>query len=206
MTRLPARARRRPGPQSCPTAKQTAPGPGRPGTSLPQDRRGRAQRSPPDPPWADEPAVLLGLRASRSASRTGEKLAHGAATPLRSRRLSKRLDSRRLDGGPGAVRWGRARGAPGLAAGRPPPRPPRAAAPEAGSPTGPPLPSPASLAAVPDASERVVRSKRGSPSRGKRSVGRTSPGAKDGPGFGALCAAGWWGTPVGRLRSMNGTF
>lgn len=54
--------------------------------------------------------------------------------------------------------------------------------------------------------KRVVRSKRGSPSRGKRSMGRTSPGAKDGPGFGALCAAGWWGTPVGRLRSMNGTF
>lgn len=24
-------------------------------------------------------------------------------------------------------------------------------------------------------------------------MGRTSPGAKDGPGFGALCAAGWWG-------------
>lgn len=41
--------------------------------------------------------------------------------------------------------------------------------------------------------KRVVRSKRGSPSRGKRSMGRTSPGAKDGPGFGALCAAGWWG-------------
>lgn len=41
--------------------------------------------------------------------------------------------------------------------------------------------------------KRVVRSKRGSPSRGKQSMGRTSPGAKDGPGFGALCAAGWWG-------------